>query len=265
MVFYVSPLESDSELQWDPDSYPNFGYNCGPSSIEKVANYFKNLATYGIEKTRDLATSADKRGTTIAEQSTMLMKRGIENDALHLTPAQVREKIASQRRPVSIALKMSYIPDAIKGNSFDGNHSVTALALGVVNGEPGIWVNEPNQRRGSSTYKKNRFFPDRYWMKAYNALGSWAVVPEKDKYIPTRRPYVKNCTVIARPYLNIRTAPTSTATDVGNLNYGATFKSNLIETAGGYYTVGTTKRRDWLGYIRNGRQVWVARGHCKES
>lgn len=264
MVLYVSPLDSESELQWDPDSYPNQAYNCGPSSIEKVANYFKNLTTYGIERTRNLATAANYRGTTAAEQSTMLMKRGIDNDAVHYTVAQINAILKTGRRPVSLALKMSYIPQSVKGNTFNGAHSVTGLAYGVVNGEPGIWVNEPNQRRGSTTYRKNRFFAERYWAPAYKALGSWAIVPTKDKVIPTRRPLVRKWIVTA-DVLNIRSAPTVNSTVLGSLARGATFTSNLIELAGGSYKVGQVTRREWLGYLRNGRQVWVARWYCKEA
>jgi hypothetical protein len=264
MPIYLSPLDSDSELQWDQDSIPNQPYNCGPSSAEKVANYFKNLTKYGIERTRNLATSRDKTGTTAAEQSTMLMKRGVDNDAQRISPAKVKQYLASGRRPLMLAILMGAIPDDIKGHSFDGSHSVAALANGIVDGQPGIWVNEPNQKRGSKTYKKNRFYPDRYWMKGYELLGKWAIVPSKDKVIPSRRPYKKACTVMT-DVLNIRTAPSAQAADIGNLSRGDKFTSNLIETAGGTYLVGGKLRRDWLGYVRNGKQVWVARAYCKEA
>lgn len=264
MPLYISPLDSPDELQWDPDSAPNYGYNCGPSSVEKSANYYKDLITYGIERTRDLVPNLNKRGTTIAQQSTMLMKRGVENDAVRISPEAVKSYLKSGRRPVVLALKMSFIPTPIKGNSFDGAHSVTALVNGVKDGEPGIWVNEPNQRRGSSTYQKSRFFPDRYWKPAFRALGNWAIVPKNDKVIPTRRPLVKKW-IVTTPVLNIRSAPRTEARDVGNLTKGATFKSNLIELAGGSYRVGGSSSKTWLGFVRNGRQVWVARGYCKEA
>lgn len=264
MPLYVSPLDSESELQWDPDSYPNQPYNCGPSSMEKIANYFKNLSTYGIERTRDLGTLANRRGTTAAEQSTMLMRRGIDNDASHLTPTQIKSLLKTGRRPIGLALMMSHIPISVKGHSFNGAHEVVGLANGISGGLPGIWVNEPNQRRGTPTYKKNRFFPDKYWIPAYQALGSWAIVPTKDKVIPTRRPLVKKW-IVNTDVLNIRSAPRADSTDLGNLKRGATFTSNLIETNGGPYLVSGVLRRDWLGYIRSGRQVWVARGYCKEA
>lgn len=261
---FNSPLETESELQWDPDSYPNYAYNCAPSSVEKAANYYKELKSYGIERTRDLVLSANRVGATVDQTSTMLMKRGIDNDAMHITPELVKNYIKSGRRPSVLILVMSHIPPSIKGNSFNGMHAVTALVNGIVGGETGIWVNEPNQRRSSTTYRKNRFFPDKYWFAAYKAAGSWAIVPLKDKPIVTRRPLVKNWVVTAT-VLNIRSAPTPTATDLGNFVNGARFKSNLIETAGGAYRVGAVLHRDWLGLIHNGRQVWVAKAYCKEA
>lgn len=263
MVF-ISPLQTESELQWDPDSAPNQGTNCGPSSIEKIANYYKDLAKYGIERTRNLATSRDGTGTNITEQSLMLTRRGIPNTTQRLNPTEIKNYLKTSRRPLGLLLVMSYIPDDIKGNSFDGTHTVTALANGVVNGESGIWVNEPNQHRDRPKYRKNRFFPDQYWIKASAAFGRWVIVPDKDKVIPTRLPLRKKWVVTAA-ILNIRTGPSAATADVGNIGRGGTFTSNLIETKGGTYKVDGKIHDEWLGLIKDGKQRWVAKAYCKEA
>jgi len=263
MVF-ISPLSTESELQWDEDSKPNQGYNCGPSSVEKVANYYKDLRQYGIERTRDLATSRDKSGTNAAEQKDMLARRGVPCSVQRLSPTDIKAKLKSTRRPLVLWLHMAEIPDSIKGHPFDGNHAVTALANGVVNDEPGIWVNEPNQHRDGTKYRKNRFFPDKYWIPASAAIGKYVIVPDADKVIPTRRPLKKRWVVTAMA-LHIRTGPSAATRSVGTMSKGKTFTSNLIETQGGKYIVNGRVYDNWLGFIRDGKQRWVAKAYCKEA
>lgn len=263
MPSYTSPLQSESELQYDPDSSPNFTVNCGPSSIEKIGNFYKDLATFGIEKTRDLGTNRNGTGTNLTEQKRMLERRGIPSEALQLTPAQIHDKLKSGRRPIVLWLHMKYIPQSVKGSTFDGRHAVTALANGVVNGEKGIWVNEPNQHRERAGYKKSRFYPDKFWVPASSAIDRWAVVPTKDKAIATRQKLEQAWVVVKSGGLNVRSGPSSAKSIVGVLPEGAKFTSNLIERNGGSYRGPDGEiTRSWLGYIRSGKQVWVARAFC---
>lgn len=263
MPNFLSPLETESELQWDVDSEQK-AVNCGPSSAEKVANYFKNLLHYGIERTRNLGTNRRGTGTNTTEQKKMLDERGVPSEVLALTPQQIKDRLKSGRRPMIVWLKMSLIPDAIAGHNFQGDHAVTFLANGIVNGKTGVWVNEPNQRRDRPAYKKNRFYPDDVWSPASSAIGRWCIVPTKDKVIATRTPLKKKW-VVNPAVLNIRTAPTGSAADVGNLGRGDTFTSNLIETQGGRYPYAGTIHDEWLGFIRNNKQRWVAKAYCKEA
>jgi hypothetical protein len=264
MVAYTSPLQSNSELQWDSDSYPNQPYNCGPSSVEKVANFYKNFIHYGIEKTRDLGSSRNKTGTNLTEQKAMLTKRGISCDAKQLDAAAIKKELSSGRKPLILWLKMSYIPTSVKGNTFQNGHAVAALANGVVNGVTGIWVNEPNQKRTSSTYKANRFFADKYWIPASKAMNRWVIVPNSPKVVTTRTTLKKKW-IVNTSVLNIRSGPSAAKSKVGTLYSGATFTSNLLETNGGSYTAGGKTRRDWLGLIYAGKQAWVAKAFCKEG
>jgi len=263
MTLYKSPLQSESELQWDQDSFPNQPYNCGPSSVEKVVNYYQDRKTYGIERTRDLGTKRNKTGTNTTEQKRMLDRRGIPSTVMSLSPDQVRVKLRTGHRPLVLWLKMSHIPNSIKGNSFNGNHAVTALANGTVNGEDGIWVNEPNQKRTEPAYKKNRFFADKYWIPASAAIGRWCIVPDKTKTIATRRPLKKKWVVTAT-VLTIRSGPSTATAKVGTLTKGTQFTSNKIETAGGKYMVDGEIHDNWLGFVRNTKQVWVAKAFVRE-
>lgn len=264
MVLFLSPLQSNSELQWDPDSEPDQGYNCGPSSAEKVANFYKNLLFYGITRTRKLGTSRTKSGTNTTEQKRMLDGRKVPSTVQRLSPSEIKSNLTTSRKPLILWLFMREIPDSIKGSSFDGNHAVAALANGWVDGEPGIWVNEPNQRRGSAQYRAKRFYPDRYWTKASAAIGRYVIVPDKPKVIPTRLPLRKTW-VVTSVALNIRSGPSAATADVGTFVKGKTFKSNLIETQGGKYTVNGKVHDEWLGLIRDGKQRWVAKAYCKEA
>lgn len=263
MVQFLSPLQTNSELQWDSDSLQK-PYNCGPSSAEKVANFFRNLYFYGIERTRKLGSSRVNTGTNATEQKRMLDARGVPSSVLSLRPSEVKEKLRSGRRPLILWLRMSYIPDNIAGHSFQLDHAVAALANGVVNGVPGIWVNEPNQKRGSSTYKRSRFYPDRYWIPAAAAVGRWCIVPDKAKVITTRTALKKKW-IVNTASLNIRSGPSAGTTDVGTFHRGDTFYSNLLETQGGKYVYSGVTHDEWLGFVKDGKQRWVAKAYCKEA
>lgn len=260
---FASPLQTNSELQWDEDSRPNQPYNCGPSSVEKVSNYYTNKLHYGIEKTRDLGSARNGTGTSTHEQKEMLNARGIPSSALTLTPTQIKKILSTGRRPIVLWLLMEHIPRNIRGHNFTGRHAVSALANGKKGIETGIWINEPNQRRNSPEYEKQRFIPDRYWIPASAAMGRWCIVPDKDKALATRTAHVKRYQVAAT-VLNVRGAPTATSSLIRRATKGFRFTSNLLEVEGGSYTANRQIRRDWVGFILDRRQVWVARAYVTE-
>lgn len=75
--------------------------------------------------------------------------------------------------------------------------------------------------------------------------------------------YVHTVQVTASPYVNIRETASAGAADVGNLAYGAKFKTTHLRRYGGRYIVNGTIRTDWLGFIHNGEEDWIARAYTK--
>ena len=75
--------------------------------------------------------------------------------------------------------------------------------------------------------------------------------------------YVHTVQVTASPYMNIRETASAGAADVGNLAYGAKFKTTHLRRYGGRYVVNGVIRTDWLGFIHNGEEDWVARAYTK--
>ena len=263
----TSPLQPGVNSQYDPDSAPNQPFNCGPTTVTNALRFHQDR-DYPIEATRNLATSADGRGTTAAQRKVMFDRRGTSAEVIHLSHAQVKATL-NGRRAMDIALLMGKIPLAIRKRPFSGSHSVEGLAVGSAKCpvhqtiEPGIWVNNPDHHvsRGEPA---RYFYPDHAWIPAYDALGGWCVRPMKEKVIVTRVPYKKTCVVTASPSLRARSGPGTNFTVVKSLSKGFRFTSAQLEKAGGAYTVGSTTRRDWLSFVLNGKTVWVARGYVKE-
>lgn len=75
--------------------------------------------------------------------------------------------------------------------------------------------------------------------------------------------YVHTVKVTASPYVNIRATWSAKSADVGNANHDTTISTTQIKRHGGAYIVGGRTRTDWLGFVRNGRTVWVAAGFTK--
>jgi hypothetical protein len=256
---YTSPTQPPGKSQYDPDSAPDEGYNCGPTTVVNVLQFHKDRV-FPIEQTRALATSSHGRGTSTSERKTMLDRRGIASSVRHLSPDQVKA-LLNGRRSFDIALLMSKIPLAIRVRPFSGSHSVEAVAKGVSQGSPGIWVNNPDYHRDRDQ-RARYFYPDRYWIPAFLALGGWCVVPDKDKVITTRTAYRKSCTTTAG--VNLRSGPGTQYTRLRTVASGTHFTSIQLETAGGAYSANGKTRRDWLSFSFNGRVVWVARAYVKE-
>ena len=260
-TLYVTPFQPPPNSQYDPDSAPDQNFNCGPTTVTNVVKFHREI-DFPIEQTRALATSSHGTGTSTSQRKVMMDRRGVPSSVRHLTPSQVKS-LLDGKRTFDLALLMSQIPLSIRRRPFPGSHSVEALAKGIVNGEAGIWVNNPdfNRSRGEPS---RYFYPDRYWIAAFNALGGWAVVPDNDKVISTRIAYKKACTAIAS--LNLRSGPGTSYTRVATVAAGFKFTSISLERAGGAYPAGQgTTRRDWLSFNYQGRLVWVARAFVKEA
>jgi len=75
--------------------------------------------------------------------------------------------------------------------------------------------------------------------------------------------YAHTVQVTARPYVNVREAPSAGSADVGNLAYGVKFKTTRLRRYGGRYIVNGTIRTDWLGFTHNDEEDWVARAYTK--
>jgi hypothetical protein len=120
--------------------------------------------------------------------------------------------------------------------------------------------------------------PQAALLRYANALGSnqlGASIPQRiffsvtDAHVPAviptdPKPYVHTVQVTASPTLNVRAQPTTTAAIVAPaLAHGQTIKTTLLRVNGGKYVVGGVVRQDWLGFLRNGKTLWVARGWTK--
>lgn len=96
-----------------------------------------------------------------------------------------------------------------------------------------------------------------------------AHVPAKSPALPPTAPtvtdpvkYVHTVQITATT-LNIRESASASSKDVGNLRRGARIKTTHLRRKGGSYTVGGTRRTDWLGFTHNGETDWVARAYTK--
>ena len=257
-MVYTTTTQHPPNSQYDPDSDPNEAYNCGPTTVTNSVKFMVDK-DYGIEATRNLATSRNGSGTTTSERKIMFDRRGVPADVLHLSPSEVKVKL-NGKKTFDLALLMSKIPLSIRKRPFPGSHSVEAIAKGTKNGEPGIWVNNPDFHRDRGEPSRY-FYPDRYWIPAYQALGGWCVVPRKDKVFTTRTSYVRKLKTTAG--VNARSGPSTKHSIVKVLPAGYAFTSIQRETAGGTYVAGGQTRRDWVSFNLNGRLVWVAQGYTK--
>ena len=257
-MVYTTTTQHPSNSQYDSDSAPNQPYNCGPTTVTNSVKFMVDK-DYGIEATRNLVTSRNGNGTTTSERKAMFGKRGVPADVLHLSVSEVRAKL-NGKKTFDMALLMSKIPLSIRKRPFSGSHSVEAIAKGIKDGQSGIWVNNPDFHRDRGEPSRY-FYPDAYWIRAYQALGGWCVVPRRDKVISTRTAYVRRLQTASS--VNARSGPSTGHSVVRILAAGYAFTSIQRETAGGTYVAGGATRRDWVSFNLNGRLVWVAQGHTK--
>lgn len=261
---YLLPSRVPGTYQSRPDSAPNKPYNCGPASVVHTARFYKDR-DYGINATRQLGCPHTKVGTYPYERQIMFEKLGIKAKADRYSIPQL-VALLHQKRWGTASFHMAKIPSPYRQYSFTGYHEMAIV--GVKSGDsPDIAVMDPNYGwpDGSTGYRPQYIWlPFAIWSVAYKAAGGWAVIADAAKVIPSRRPYVKKCTVTSNG-VNVRTGPGLSYTRVTSLSRGATFISTKIETKGGRYVVNGVTRRDWLAFIRNGRTVWIARAFVREA
>lgn len=177
---YAHVSQVPPRRQWEANSSPNQPYNCGPTSVSFVADFYRD-ATFGIEATRDLGAVHNGDGTSGAEQAVMLAKRGVPCANRAVTLAELKKTIGGGLRPVVIGMLMSRVPAAIRGHSFTGVHAVVARQNAVVSGQTGVLIMDPNFGYGHSVDSTNgaRFYPDS--IVAGAMAGYTAVVPNSEK------------------------------------------------------------------------------------
>lgn len=254
-----APLAHPVNSQYDPDSAPNQPYNCGPATVTNVIRC-QNGRDYGIEATRNLATSRDGNGTTLAERKVMFERRSVPAEVIHPSYADLK-KLLDGSRTCEVALLMSKIPLTYRKTSFGGSHSVELLSNAVKNGVSGVYINDPNHHKSRGDSGR-RFVPDTYMKAAYEAMGRWGTRPTKARVIPSRTSYVRKFRTTAG--VNLRTGPGTGYKSVKVVAAGYAFTSRQLETKGGAYTAGGRTRTDWLSFSLNGQLVWVARGYTRE-
>lgn len=162
---YTHISQVPKRRQWEGNSAPNQPYNCGPTSVAFIADFYKDKV-HGIEATRDLAHLANGDGTSGPEQALMLTKLGVPATVQRPTMAQLTDLVKDGNRPVVIGMMMSIIPAAIRGHSFGGLHAVVVrqnvVGTGAYAGQPGKLIMDPNFDYGMTAdpFNGSRFYPD---------------------------------------------------------------------------------------------------------
>lgn len=267
-------LERPAQFQWDSDSSDKSD-NCVPTVIAQIAGFYRD-SHVSPDAARVAMTGSKWGGPTNHQQAVAgLLRLGVSS-AVEGTefPSGVRSRL-NQGYPLAVMVDYAKIPKnrAYRTDfNFNGWHEVLFCKTDTVNGVQGVWVRDPDHGSPARPERPDKtFWPDSVWVPAFKlaTLGRGYVCrPAKLKAAPPPpppdpRPYSRIVEVTAKPYANIRSTPNATSADVGNLPTGTRIKTILIRAHGGTYMVGTTTRTDWLGFVRNGKTVWIARGYTK--
>lgn len=187
---YTNISQVPARRQWESSSAPWQPYNCGPTSVAFVADFYRD-ATFPIEATCDLGAACDQPvnapGTSGAEQAVMLQQRGVPCTVQRPTPTALATLVST--RPVVIGLQMSKVPAATRGHSFTGIHAVVARARARdAAGNPGTLIMDPNFGYGQAVDATNgsRFYPDAVLNAARTLAGGvWmsTIVPDAAKVV----------------------------------------------------------------------------------
>jgi hypothetical protein len=175
-----------------------------------------------------------------------------------------------QHRAIVLQGMYSALPKAyhskINSLNFGGPHAVELqpefnaagdILMGDPLNEKFIWVPEAALRAFANalgSHDLGASNPQRIFFAASDAHVPVTVTdPQK---------YAHKVKVTAKPSLNVRTSPTTTAKTVSpDLHTGDVVTTTWLRKRGGSYTVNGTIRTDWLGFTRAGKTVWIARGY----
>lgn len=191
---YAIAAVSPPRYQWEASSLYSQPYNCGPTSVTKIACFYKDT-WFGIEATRKLIAgmgpyhvnqdiyygAPQGTATNAWQQTEMLRKRGVPCDVRQIsTLSELHGLIDTGRRPILVGIEMSKVPFEIKGHNFLGWHAVVFLGLAYDRfGNRGVLVNDPNFAPGSDDSKGKRFYPDWILQSAWlNNSPRYCVVPK---------------------------------------------------------------------------------------
>lgn len=239
---YTSALASPPRFQWEPNSAPSQAYNCGPTCVTQIAEFYKDR-WFSIEETRRLITSCC-HATTYSQQRDMLNRRGVPAVIYNITSLRQLHTITDTgTRPVILALYMARVPASVRGHSFTGWHAVV-VRKGVTGG---FWVTDPNFSppgglRPDPTGGK-RWYSDAVIQSAFlNNYQHYAIVPTSNKYVPLTQ-YV---------YFN------AGANNVG-LRIGPSYSNNVYAVA---YTDTDPKPN---GIIRLSDKKWIGNTSARRT
>lgn len=243
---YTSALAAPPRYQWEANSAPSQAYNCGPTCVARIAQFYKDK-WFGIEAIRRLVTTCC-HSTTYRQQAAMLTKAGVPAGLVNITSIkQLRSIVGSGRRPVILALKMSRIPASVRGHSFLGWHAVVCVTTATVNGVSGFYINDPN----FSTYRPDRtggkrFYSDAVLQYAFiNNTEHWAIVPYAAKVVSTTA-YVKFNTGV---HVSLRATPDARVSGAWAI---ADWASNAIRRTADNVWIGHTDAKRTLYGTVNG-------------
>jgi hypothetical protein len=155
----------------------------------------------------------------------------------------------------------------LNSGTFEGPHAVylnpefksTELLMGDPLNDKFIWVPQIALERyanalGSREYGASH--PQKVFYAASDA--HVPVVPPVTDPVP----YKHKVKVTASPTLNVRSGPSAgTPTVSPDLKNGTIVTTTQLRRSGGRYVINGTVRTDWLGFIRDGKTVWIARGY----
>lgn len=171
-----------------------------------------------------------------------------------------------QSRGVVLQIMYGALPEQYRSPlnslSFRGPHAVYLnpeiqndgdILMGDPLNDKFIWVPPTYLRSAASVLAKNQ-----------TGDSTELFFASSDAHVPVVTdpiPYVHTVKVTASPYVNIRESATASSADVGDLKTGATVKTTKLRRKGGSYVYKGVVRTDWLGFMHNGEEDWIARAY----
>jgi len=235
---YTSTSQVPRRSQWEANSAPSQSYNCNPTSVAFIADFYRDV-TFGIEATRRLVTACCKP-TSHVQARDMLIKRGVPAHTGQPSAAELTSLVSSGRRPVVIGMLMARVPAAYRGHGFLGVHGVAVRGNQTVAGVKGKIIMDPNFGYGHTPDPTGgkRWYPDSVVDYARSGAGANrnAVIPNAAKSVSA---------VATRSFgagVNIRKGP---GTTFGVLGTGPATLPYSRTITGASYTIGGTTSNKW--------------------